>query len=205
MATFQSKSEEAKIVEKNEKVILYYALLFAKPQYDKNGAIVTLLPGDISDEVMEVLSSLSSVSEQARLLSDIFRVLSEDISKERTYLSRAACFPFLSETTYKFMLQHYYHADPIDRDNESIKKSFNILSLLPPPLNRDDEYENTSTPAVIPRQTIFLTSHQRNELALRNIFFIRGRQETFEDVISFVRNITVFARFWSKIPANQTS
>ena len=84
VVTSQAKSEEAKIIEKIEKVILFYALLFAKPQYDKNGAIVTLLPGDISDEAMEVLSSTSSVSEQARLLGDSFRVLSEDISKERS-------------------------------------------------------------------------------------------------------------------------
>ena len=80
MVTSQSKSEEEKIVEKDEKVILIYALLFAKPQYDKNEAIVTLLPGDILDEAMEVLFSSSSVSEQASLLSDSFRVLSEDIS-----------------------------------------------------------------------------------------------------------------------------
>ena len=84
IVTSQSKSEEAKIVEKNEKVILFYALLFSKPQYDKNGAIVSLLPGDLSDEALEVLSSASSVSEQARLLGDSFRVLSEDISKERS-------------------------------------------------------------------------------------------------------------------------
>ena len=40
---------------------------------------------------------------------------------------------------------------------------------------------------------------------MRKEFFIKGRQETLQDVISFIANIVVFARFWIKMPASETN
>ena len=103
------------------------------------------------------------------------------------------------------MLQHYYHAGPIDRDNESIKKSFNILSLLPPPINKDDEYERHINASRNTEADNILDQPSEKRSSIRKDIFIRGRQETLDDVISFIGNITVFARFWSKIPKDETS
>ena len=57
--TINSKeaSEEEKAVEKNEKMILFIALLCAKPQFDRSGNIVSLLPGEISEEAMSLLTT----------------------------------------------------------------------------------------------------------------------------------------------------
>ena len=35
--------------------------------------------------------------------------------------------------------------------------------------------------------------------SIRKEIFIKGRQETLEDVITFIANINVFARFWIKM------
>ena len=94
------------------------------------------------------------------------------------------------------MLHNYYHSGQINRDNESIKKFFNILSLLPPPLNRDVEYEKYTSASHNTEADNILEQPSDNRSGIRKDIFIRGRQETLEDVFSFVGNITVFARFW---------
>ena len=117
----------------NERLIAFLQILFAKPNYDRNGDILSLIPAVISDDLDKVLVLTSKVSEQARLVSDNMKVLADDISKERTYLSRATNFPFLSSTVITYAIQAHYHSEPIDVDSDSFKKSFSILSLLAPP------------------------------------------------------------------------
>ena len=112
----------------------------ARPYYDRNGELSSLLPVHITDKAMELLSSSSSTSEQARTFSDGIEVLADDISREKSYLSRASKFPFLSQTLITYALQAHYHTGSIDKSIDSLKKSFNILALLAPPTNSDDDY-----------------------------------------------------------------
>ena len=124
----------------NERLIAFLQILFARPNYDRNGDISSLIPAEISDDLDEVLTATSKVTEQARLISDNIKVLSDDITKERTYLSRSTNFPFLSSTVITYAIQAHYHSESIDVDSDSLKKSFSILSLLAPPRIRSEEY-----------------------------------------------------------------
>ena len=73
-------SKESKIVEKNDRVIAFYAILFAKAQYDRHGKVSNLIPAELSDDALELFSSSSSISEQSRILADALSALSMDIA-----------------------------------------------------------------------------------------------------------------------------
>ena len=104
------------------------------------GDLVSLVPAEFVDEARELLTSSSSTSEQARTLSDGIEVLADDISRERSYLSKASKFPFLSNTLITYALQAHYHSGAIDGNMESLKKSFSVLALIAPPANSTYEY-----------------------------------------------------------------
>ena len=78
----------------NERLSSYLAILFAKPQYDRNGDISNLIPVTITDEVQEILTACTKISEQSRMINDGIEVLVDDVKKERSYLSRASKFLF---------------------------------------------------------------------------------------------------------------
>ena len=75
------------------------------------------------------------------MVNEGIRVLSDDISRERNYISQATKFPFLSNTLLTYALQSHFHSKAINVDFESLKKTFSILSLLAPPTNQSDEYK----------------------------------------------------------------
>ena len=137
----KTSTDETKTMKRNEKVILFTSLLFSISEFDRNGTILSLSPGEISVEALDILSSLTSTSEQARCLHDSFAILADDVSKEKDYVSNAAESLFVSQTSYTYMIQCYYHTGPIDKSGDSIKKTFNFLNLLPPPKMHDDEYD----------------------------------------------------------------
>ena len=178
---------------------LLFSPFFARPYYDRNGELSSLLPADITDEAMELLSSSSSTSEQARTFSNGIEVLADDISKEKSYLSRASKFPFLSQTLISYALHAHYHTGSIDKSIDSLKKSFNILALLAPPTNSDDEYSgyiNSSKNVEVERM---LDQPTEKRSSIRKEIFIKGKQDTLEDVTAFIANIIVFARYWVKM------
>ena len=194
-----ASSTNTKIVEKNEKLIAFLSILFSLPSYDRCGNLTGLVPGDITDEASELLLSSTSTSEQARSFGDGIEALADDISKEKNYLSRAAEFPYLSQTLITYALQAHYHSGSIDKNMESLKKSFNVLTLLAPPHNASDEYSgyiNSSKNVEVDR---LLDQPAEKRSSIRKEIFIKGRQDTLEDVIAFIANISVFARFWIKM------
>ena len=192
-----SASSESSI--QNERLTAFLQILFAKPNYNRNGELLSLVPAIVSDDVQEILESTTKISEQSRMVSDNIQVLAEDISKERNYLSRSSEFPFLSSTLNTYALQAHYHGGALDSNNESLKKSFSILALLPPPRNENEEYSgyvNSSKNNEVDRM---LDQPEDKRTVMRKDVFIKGKQNTINDVLTFISNIIVFARFWVKI------
>jgi hypothetical protein len=97
-------STNTKLVDKNEKLIAFLSIIFSHPSYDRSGSLIGLVPGNITDEASELLLSSTSTSEQARFFGDGMEAYADDISKERNYLSRAAEFPYLSQTLIIYAL-----------------------------------------------------------------------------------------------------
>ena len=194
----KTSTDETKTMERNEKVIIFTSLLFSIPEFDRNGTISSLSPGEMSDEALDILSSSTSTSEQARSLHDSFSILADEVSKEKDYLSRAAEFPFVSQTSYTYMIQCHYHTGPIDKSGDSIKKTFNFLNLLPPPKTQDDEYDRHIHSSKNAEADAMLDQPSEKRAAIRKDVFIKGRQGTLDDVLAFCGNFMIFARFWSK-------
>ena len=138
--TLASTTASSECSIQNERLTAFLQILFAKPDYSRNGELLSLVPATLSDDLQEILDSTAKISEQSRMVNDSIQVLAEDISKERNYLSRASEFPFLSSTLITYCIQAHYHRGALDSNNESLKKSFSILALLPPPRNKNDKY-----------------------------------------------------------------
>ena len=193
-----SSSSEGSIA--NERLTAFLQILFAVPQYGRGGELLSLEPAELSDDIQEILTSSSKSSEQARMVNDGIRVLSDDISRERSYLSRASKFPFLSNTLLTYALQAHFHSEAIDVDLESLKKAFSILSLLAPPSNQSDEYKGYVAASKNNDVDRMLDQPDDKRAAVRKEVFIKGRQHSISDVVSFIANIVVFARFFVKLP-----
>ena len=202
IASNTNTSEEAVA---NDRLIAFLQIMFAKPNYDRNGELLSLGPAVISDDLQEILSATTKTSVQSRMMSDSLRVLAEDISQEDSYLSRASKFPFLTNTVLSYAIQAHYHCETIDGDLESLKKSFSVLALLAPPAEDSEEYRgyvNSSKNIEVDRM---LDQPEDKRAMMRKDIFIKGNQENLQDVITFIANIVVYTRFWIKLPNNNDS
>ena len=123
------------VVQVNERMNLFKSLLFAFPAVDASGKPTHLALGSTTYEVKELFASATSTSDQARLASLAMANLADDVSKETSYLSRAARSPQLSQTLVTYMLQSYYFNGSVDGNEDGLKKSFSILTLLVPSKN----------------------------------------------------------------------
>ena len=193
----ESKSAESTVI--NEKLTAFLQVLFAKPVFDNDGDISYLEPATISDNLQEIMTTTTNTSQQARMVTDAMKVLLDEVSGEKHYISRNVNFPFMSSTIVSYALQAHYHTESIDVDIESLKKSFNLLALLPPPRNQSEEYcgfVNSSKNVDVDR---LLDQPEDKKTSMRKDVFIKGRQESIEDVLAFISNITVYTRFWVKM------
>ena len=119
--TLASTAASSECSAQNKRLTAFLQILFAKPNYNRNGELLSLVPVILSDDLQEILDSTSKISEQSRMVNDSIQVLAEDISKEKNYLSRTSEFPFLSSTLITYCLQAHYHRRALDSNNESLK------------------------------------------------------------------------------------
>lgn len=92
----------------------------------------------------------------------------------------------------------------MDTNMDSLKRSFSILSLLPPPMNSSDEYSTCINSSK--NQEVENMLHQPSEKrsSVKKEVFIKGKQENLEDVVAFIANIVLFARYFVKMSKEDT-
>ena len=108
-------------------------------------------------------------------------------------------------TLITYSIEAHYHSESIDVDFDSLRKSFSVLALLAPPHDDSDEYMsyvNASKNVSVDRM---LDQPEEKRALMRKDIFIKGRQETLNEVISFVANIIVYTRFWVELSINDTN
>ena len=197
--TLASESKSSKCTVINEKLTAFLQVLFTKPVFNADGDFLYLEPATISDSLQEIMTTTTNTSQQACMVADAMKVLLDDVSSEKYYISRNVNFPFMSSTIISYALQAHYHTESIDVDMESLKKSFSLLALLPPPRNQSEEYcgfVNSSKNVDVDR---LLDQPEDKKTTMRKDVFIKGRQDSIEDVLAFISNITVYTRFWVKM------
>ena len=102
--------------------------------------MTSLFPAVFTDEMEEVFGTVTKAADQVRTMTENMSSFAEEVLKERVYLSRAARFPFLSQTLVTYLLQAHVHMGSIDGSIDSIRKSFTIFNLLSPHISHCDEY-----------------------------------------------------------------
>ena len=120
----------------------------------------------------------------------------EDVLKKRGYLSRAARFLFLSQTLVTYMLQSHVHVRRIDGSIDSIRKSFIILIFLSPHTSYCDEYTSLVNSSRNAEVECLLDQLSEKRAEVEKEVFIKGKQETVDDVLCLISKLCVCTRFW---------
>ena len=197
-------TETSKEREANERLAVFLGLVFAHPVRDADGKITKLAPAVFTDEVKEVFGSVTKAAEQARTMAENMSAFAEDVSKERGYISRAARFPFLSQTLVTYLLQAHVHMGSIDGNIDSIRKSFTILTLLSPHTSHCDEYTSLLNSSRNAEVESLLDQPSEKRAEVKKEVFIKGKQETVDDVLCLISNLFVFTRFWVRMDIDDT-
>ena len=111
----------------------------------------------------------------------------------------------MSQTVLTYMLQTHFHTHAIDKNCKSIKKSFNFLTFLSPPSASTDDYQRYVNASRNTEVELLLDQPAEKRSALKKDIFTKGKQESIDDVASFIGNIMIFARFWIKMTENTPS
>ena len=192
-----NSATESKVSQKNERLIAFLSIMFSMPNYDRTGKLTSMHPATLSDDAMEILASTASLAEQARNLKNGLDALSRETAREPQYLSRFAKIPFLSQTVLTYILQANFHTGSIDYCMESLKKSFSILCLLHPPEDDNDEYTKYIHSSRNSEVESILEHPSEKKSGLRKEVFLKGKQESIEDIVTLAANLRVFGRFWT--------
>ena len=118
------------------------------------------------------------------------------ILKRKELLKQSFKFPF--------PLEHFDHIRPPSALSyrrhwfkpRVIKEDSNILALLAPPGIETDEYTGYVNSSKNTEIEGMLDQPNEKRSAVRKDVFIKGKQETLNDVLTFIANIIVFLRFW---------
>ena len=135
-------SVASKEKEASDRLTVFMGLLFAAPTKDVHGAIIGYVPATLTDNVKEVFESVSSTMDQARMIGENLTAFSVEVSEEKSYLPRCTRYPFLPLTLLIYLMHINLHLTSIDGDPESLKKTFNLLALLPPQTHQSEEYKS---------------------------------------------------------------
>ena len=118
----------------SDRLTVFMGLLFASPVLDSNGEVVGYIPTKLMDNMKEVFESVSSTTDQTRMIGENLTNFSVEVSEEKAYLPRCTRYPFLPLTFLTYLMYINLHLTSIDGDPESLDKTFNLLALLPPRL-----------------------------------------------------------------------
>ena len=197
-------TETSKEREANERLAVFLGLVFAHPVRDTDGKTTKLAPAVFTDEVKKVFGSVTKAAEQTRTMAENMSAFAEDVSKERGYISRAARFPFLSQTLVTYLLQAHVRMGRIDGNIDSIRKSFTILTLLSPHTSHCDEYTSLMNSIRNAEVGSLLDQSSEKRAEVKKEVFIKGKQETVDDVLCLISNLFVFTRFWVRMDIDDT-
>ena len=85
--TVASDTKSSKCIVMNKRLTAFLQILFAKPGFNNNGDMCFLEPAIISDSLQEILTATSKTSQQARMVSDAMKVLSDEIADKNIILA----------------------------------------------------------------------------------------------------------------------
>ena len=82
---------------------------------------------------------------------------------------------------------------------------FTILTLLSPNNSDCDKYTRLINLSRNSAVECLLDQPSENRAETKKDFFIKGRQETLDDVLTFLANVFVFSHFWVRMDIDETT
>ena len=110
--------------ETSDRLTGFMGLLFASTVFDANGVVVNYKLSALTDKVKDVFESVTSTTDQARMIGENLTAFSVEVADEKVYLPRCTRYPFLLLTLLTYLMHINLHLCSIDGYPESLKKTF---------------------------------------------------------------------------------
>ena len=188
--------------QSNKRLAVFLDFLCAHLVVKADGIIDTLASAESNHDEKDVFGSVTKVVEQVQMVMENISSFAEEIFKENGYLARVARFPHLIQTLVAFMLKAHVHSGSIDRNIDSLRKFFIILTLLSPHISHCDEYTSLLNSIRNTKAECLVDQPYEKRAAIKKEVFIKGKHDTLDDVLTFIANVMVFVRFWVRMDAN---
>ena len=130
------------------------------------------------------------------MVEDNMSSFAQDFSRKKAYLIRATRLPFLPHTLVTYLFQAHVYSGSIDGNIYSIRISFTIITLLYPHTFNFDKYTSILNSSRNTEVECLLDHPSERRSGIKIEVFIKGRQETLDNVPTFVSNVLVFGCFW---------
>ena len=118
-----------------------------------------------------------------------------DSEGSRDYITKAVDMPDLSPTLITYLFKLNVASSPLLKDVDNIKKMFNWLAFLPPPLKSSAYDEAVRSSKKVELEAVLDEAKEKRSGKVQEVF-IKGRQLTLQDYISFLSNIVIFLNFF---------
>jgi hypothetical protein len=168
--------------------------------------VVDLTPPTLTDNFLEAISTSSSTKDLSRNLISILQVDQEDRDfKSGDFILRAADPPSINQAFMTYFIGACFPSHSLPKNLETLKSTFNLYSLTPPPSSSDKDYLSHLR-ATNDNDTDFLLEQpEAKQAVVQRKCFIGGNQETLDDVLSTIGNIFYFAKSIVDFDINNTS
>ena len=119
-------SVASKEKEASDRLAVFMGLLFASAVFDANGSVVNYKPAELSDNVKEVFESVTSTTDQARMIGENLTDFSVEVADEKEYLPRCTRYPFLPLTLLTYLMHINLHLIPQTYSKKQWKTKYPI-------------------------------------------------------------------------------
>ena len=183
------------VKEKVKFSVFFYRLLLSANYDDNITNKKEIILGNLSDSFLTSLNT-SGRSESQRIFTNAFTTYKKERLQSDSFLDTAINFPHINRTMVSLLLTGDFRSSPLDEDTEYITQSLSVLSFLPPPkLGENSDYKmyvqrskETSMEDVVEERPEKCSAYDKK-------VFTKGRQDTYQDAIATIANLTVFFEF----------
>ena len=157
----------------------------------------------LTDSFLETLSTSSSNKELSRSMIAIYQSqISDRDNRSRDFILRAADPPSINHALMSYFLGACFPTHSLSRNAETLKSTFTIYSLTPPPSSTNKDYQNHLRSTNDNEADFLLDQPETKQAAVQRKCFIGGKQGDLDDVLSTIGNFFEFSKCMVKFDIN---
>ena len=178
---------------KFSKLVAMIHLLFAVPVLDAAGNVVQLDPPTLTEDFLAAVEECSSTKELSREMMKILDAnIQESEGKSRDFLLRSVDPPSINHALMSYFIGGCFPSSGFSKNLEIIKSAFTIFAWTPPPTD-NKSYQDHLRATTNNVADELLEQPETKQALVERKFFVGGRQEKLDDVLSTIGNFFQFA------------